>query len=262
MESNTAASMWLRQVAMVAKERDPVRHEVFELLGLTSDFEDDGVSVFGLHNSVMAIGDTFLEIVAPTQANTTAGRLLERMGGDGGYMVLVQTDDIDFYRSHTENLGVRKIWQADRENVKAFHMHPKDLGATIVSIDWMAPEDEWAWAGKGWQSRSAKYVDKITAVDVQCNDQLTTARRWADVLDQPTQLEGDTHVLRMKAGKVNFVAALDDRGEGVCGIEFRVSDRDAIKAKAKMLGLKWRDNELMVAGTRFRFVDADESTQV
>jgi len=92
MASNTAPTMWLRQVALVAKERDPVRHEIFELFGLDSDFEDEGVSVFGLHNSVMTIGDTFLEIVAPTQADTTAGRLLERMGGDGGYMILVQTD--------------------------------------------------------------------------------------------------------------------------------------------------------------------------
>jgi len=257
MVSNTAPTMWLRQVALVAKERDPVRHEIFELFGLDSDFEDEGVSVFGLHNSVMTIGDTFLEIVAPTQADTTAGRLLERMGGDGGYMILVQTDDIDFYRSHTEKLGVRKIWQADRENVKAFHMHPKDLGATIVSIDWMAPQEEWEWAGAGWQSRGSKYVDKITAVDVQCHDQLTTARHWATALNQPVQLEGDIHVMRMGAGKVNFVEALDDRGEGVCGIEFRVRDWVAIKAKAEMLGLNWQGNELMVAGTRFRFVDAD-----
>ena len=57
MASNTAPTMWLRQVALVAKERDPVRHEIFELFGLDSDFEDEGVSVFGLHNSVMTIGD-------------------------------------------------------------------------------------------------------------------------------------------------------------------------------------------------------------
>ena len=255
MKLDTTPAMWLRQAAIVAKERDPVRHEIFELLGLKADYEDKGVSDFGLHNSVMAIGDTFLEIVAPVQETTTAGRLLERMGGDGGYMILVQTDDIEYYRSHTEAQGVRKIWQADKDNVKAFHMHPKDLGATIVSIDWMAPEDEWEWAGKGWQTRGAEYVDKITAVDVQCHDQLTTARRWASVLNQPTMLEGDKHVMRLGAGIINFVEAQDDRGEGVCGIEFRVQDWDGIKSKAEMLGLTWQGQELKVAGTNFRFVD-------
>jgi hypothetical protein len=256
MNSDATPAMWLRQIALVAKERDPVRHEIFEILGLKSDFEDEGVSAFGLHNSVMAIGNNFLEIVAPVQEVTSAGRLLERMGGDGGYMILVQTDDIDFYRTHTEGLGVRKIWEADRDDVKAFHMHPKDLGATIVSIDWMAPEDEWEWAGKGWQTRRSNNVNGITAVDVQCHDQLTTARRWADVLNQPVMLEGNVHVMRLRDGKVNFVEALDDRGEGVCGIEFSVTDWDAIRSKAKMLGLTWHGNELVVAGTKFRFVDS------
>jgi len=255
MKTNTTPAMWLRQVALVAKERDPVRHEIFELLGLNSDFEDEGVSAFGLHNSVMAIGDTFLEIVAPIQEETSAGRLLSRMGGDGGYMILVQTDDIEFYRAHVEQQGVRKIWEADRADVKAFHMHPKDLGATIVSIDWMAPEAEWEWAGKGWQGRSSVFVDKITAVDVQCHDPLTTARRWSEVMNQPAMLEEDKHVMRLRTGKINFVAATDDRGEGVCSIEFRVTDRDAIRRKSEMLGLTWRENELTVAGTNFRFVD-------
>lgn len=256
MDSDTTAAMWLRQVALVAKERDPIRHELFELLGLNSDYDDEGVSAFGLHNSVMAIGNTFLEIVAPIQEATSAGRLLERMGSDGGYMILVQTDDIDFYRAHTERLGVRKIWETDSDDVKAFHLHPKDLGATIVSIDWMAPEDEWEWAGKGWQTRRSKHVDGITAVDVQCHDQLATARRWADVLNQPVMLEGNTHVMRLRDGKVNFVEALDDKGEGVCGIEFSVTNWDAIRSKAEMFGLTWKENEIVVAGTRFRFVDS------
>ena len=53
MASNTAPTMWLRQVALVAKARDPVRHEIFELFGLDSDFEDEGVSVFGLARLVL-----------------------------------------------------------------------------------------------------------------------------------------------------------------------------------------------------------------
>jgi len=258
MDTNAAPAMWLRQVALVARERDPVRHEIFELLGITSDFEDEGVSAFGLHNSVMTIGDTFLEIVAPVQEVTTAGRLLAKMGGDGGYMILVQTDDIEFYQARTQSQGVRKIWEADRDKVKAFHMHPKDLGATIVSIDWMNPEEEWEWAGKGWRERSSTYVDKITAVDVQCYDPLTTARRWGDVLNQPVRLVGDAHVMRLRSGKINFVEVRDNRGEGVCGIELRVTNWSAIRSKAEMLGLTWKDNELVVAGTVFRFNDESD----
>ena len=86
------------------------RQQFFQLLGLNADFADR-LAEFGLENSVMAIGDTYLEIVALSQ--DTAERLLKRRGGDGGYMVICQVDDIAPYRSHTEALKVRKVWDAD-----------------------------------------------------------------------------------------------------------------------------------------------------
>ena len=86
--------MRLRQVALVAKELAPTRDVLFRLLGLSEDFADPIVSQFGLRNSVVPIGDTFLEVVSPVEEGTTAGRLLERRSGDGGYMILLQVDDI------------------------------------------------------------------------------------------------------------------------------------------------------------------------
>ena len=68
--------MKLRQVALAAAELEPARSTLFELLGIHKDYADPGVGEFGLINSVMAIGDTFLEIVAPSEANTAAGRLV------------------------------------------------------------------------------------------------------------------------------------------------------------------------------------------
>ncbi|MBT7369710.1 MAG: hypothetical protein HN816_03625, partial [Gammaproteobacteria bacterium] len=139
--------MQLRQVALVARQLAPVRHDIFQLLGVTSDFADEGVGAFGLENSVIAIGNTFLEIVAPVEENTTAGRLLDRRRGDGGYMVIAQVDDIGPVSERISGLGLRKVWETDREEVSAFHVHPKDVGAAIVSFDQMRPPEEWLWAG-------------------------------------------------------------------------------------------------------------------
>ena len=95
----------LRQVAMVAGELAPVRQQIFALLGIERDYADPGVGEFGLHNSVMSMGDTFLEVVAPTREGTTAGRLLSRRGGDGGYMVLAQVDKISPTSARIGELG-------------------------------------------------------------------------------------------------------------------------------------------------------------
>src|SRR5262245_66578243 len=81
----------LRQVALVAAELEPAVDSLCDVLGLEVAYHDPGVEVFGLRNAVMPVGDTFLEVVAPDRPGTTAGRLLDQRGGDGGYMVIVRS---------------------------------------------------------------------------------------------------------------------------------------------------------------------------
>ena len=97
----------LRQVALVARDLDRVVDELCERLGLTVCYHDPGVSHFGLHNALMMIGDQFLEVVAPTQDGTTAGRLLDKRGGDGGYMAIYEVDDLDAREAALEEAGIR-----------------------------------------------------------------------------------------------------------------------------------------------------------
>ena len=85
--------MRIRQIALVATDLATVRGQLFELLGLDEGFVDEGVGQFGLQNTVCTIGNSFLEVVSPVNEDTTAGRLLQRRGGDGGYMVIVQVQE-------------------------------------------------------------------------------------------------------------------------------------------------------------------------
>src|SRR2546423_14293313 len=85
----------LRQAVLVARELEPAAAELQAALGLAEPFRDPGVGMFGLANTVFAIGDCFLEIVSPMQPDTAAGRYLERHGGDGGYMVKFDLEDLD-----------------------------------------------------------------------------------------------------------------------------------------------------------------------
>ena len=88
----------LRQVAFVAADLSPVEADIEEHLGLESCFRDPGVARFGLRNVLYPVGDQLLEVVSPTEAGTTAGRLLAKRGGDGGYMVILQVDDLEPHR--------------------------------------------------------------------------------------------------------------------------------------------------------------------
>ncbi|MFT7131315.1 MAG: hypothetical protein ACI81O_000017 [Cyclobacteriaceae bacterium] len=245
--------MRLRQVALVAEKLEPVREQLFGLLGIEKDFADPGVGEFGLENSVMSIGDTFLEVVAPMQSGTAAGRLLTARGGDGGYMVLLQVDDLAPYTAHTEALQLRKIWQVDRPEVKAFHLHPKDIGAAIVSIDQMNPAASWLWGGPDWAEQTARHAETICAVDIQSEDPQQLAQQWASSLMCSAQAQGDGAVITLTDGQINFSTATDGRGPGVSGLCLAVKDINLVKEQAAVMGLHWVDDGVSVCGTRLRF---------
>jgi hypothetical protein len=125
--------MRLRQIALIANEPEPVVDHLCAVLGLEVCFRDPGVAKFGLHNALLPIGTSFLEVLAPVREGTTAGRLLQRRGGDGGYMVIVQTDDLEAGRKRVAELGIRVVWEAKLSDAATIHLHPRDVGAAIVS---------------------------------------------------------------------------------------------------------------------------------
>jgi hypothetical protein len=84
----------LRQAVLAARSLEPVVETLSSALGLGEPFSDPGVGHFGLRNAVFALGDTFLEVVSPVRDGTSAGRLLERRGGDCGYMLMFQVADL------------------------------------------------------------------------------------------------------------------------------------------------------------------------
>lgn len=246
--------MRLRQVALVAHQLAPVRKQLFSLLGLQEDFKDPGVGEFGLENSVMAIGDTFLEVVAPVQEGTTAGRLLERRAGDGGYMVIVQTDDLAVDSERIDRLGVRKVWEVSLKDAKAFHMHPRDLGGAIVSFDQMTPPESWKWAGPDWQNRGAGLVDEIVGVELQATDAGAMAARWAEVFGKEVTIGADCLIIALEHGEIRFIEDTNGRGDGVSGVDVRTGNQASITEIAEREGLAVEGNRVTVCGTDFRFV--------
>jgi hypothetical protein len=81
--------MLIRQVAVVAQNLDQADAAFKTLLGATHGFSDPGVGEFGLHNTVIATGSSFVEVVSPIPTEplasaTAAGRMLARRGGDCG----------------------------------------------------------------------------------------------------------------------------------------------------------------------------------
>lgn len=232
--------MRLRQIALVANDLRPVERELTETFDLEVCYRDPGLAGFGLRHGLYAIGDHILEVVSPKQDGTTAGRYLDRRGGDGGYMILVQVDDLDAHRDRLAGTDLRVVFEAEGPGIRGIHLHPADVGGAIVSIDQNEPPEAWGWAGLDWEYHTASsVVDDLVAVDIQADDPADLAARWSLALDRPVDGDGN---IPLDDGLIRFVAATDGRGDGLTAADLVAVDRDRV------------GQSFDVCGTRFNLV--------
>jgi hypothetical protein len=247
----------LRQVALVGADLDAIAADITAVLGLGAAYADPGVEKYGLRNQVWPIGDTFLEVVSPTQAGTTAGRLIDKRGGDGGYMAIFQVDDLAAARTRIAGLGVRIADQADRNGASFTHLHPKDVPGAIVSIDAMEPVERWEWGGPDWRAsvRTETAVD-IRGAEMQLANPDAVSTRWAEVLDRPRERAGDGWRIAVDGGELRFVGMRDDRGEGLRAFDVAVREPSDVLARARTRGCVNASGEVELCGTVVRLVQA------
>jgi hypothetical protein len=242
--------MRIRQIVFAAADLKAGADALRRLLGMDAPYRDPGVAEFGLDNAVCLFGDQFIEIVSPTRGGTTAGRLLERRG-DCGYMLILQTDDFDRELARFEHLGVRRVWAKDLPDIRATHLHPKDIGGAIVSIDQPLPAASWRWGGPDWRLQEGRAgQQRVVGVSVGAEDPAAMAARWAQVLGlaAPTPL-GATQRLLLDGGWVDFEHA-DARGEGIVGYTLAVADLHRLLDSARALKLPVSGHRVTLFGTR------------
>jgi hypothetical protein len=224
----------LRQVALVAHDLDAVVVELHDAFGLEVAYNDPAVATFGLRNAVIPIGTQFIEVVSPTRDGTAGGRQLERLGGDGGYMVICHTDDHPRRKARVAELGVRIAFGAEDHGYRIMQLHPADTGGSFLEIDFQPggddPNGPWMPAGHDWQRAiRTDVVDGISGVTVQSVDPARTAARWAaivetDVVDGVLTLDNAT--VRFVEGPVDSLIGVTVTGPSpiptrrVCGVEF------------------------------------------
>lgn len=224
----------IRQIALVAADLAGAISEISAALDVDVIFRDPGVGQFGLENALFCLGDQFLEIVSPVREGTTAGRLLEKRGGDCGYMAIYDTADVDTLVARATELGVRFVWQGSVPGIRGHHMHPRDTSGTLVSIDQTDVPGEWPWAGPTWRTaRASSVANGILSYEVAVPDVEASTSRWNEI--------GILHDVTL--------TPIGVQGEGLHTVNLAAVDPSR------------HGEELVVAGTRFRLVDPERFQQ-
>lgn len=243
----------MRQICLVARHLAPVVEELRSVLGLEVCHRDPGVGKYGLENALFPVGDKFLEVVAPVREGTTAGRYLDRRGGDGGYMVITQCDDLAPRRRRCEALGVRIANEIGYPEYRELQLHPRDVGAAMLSFGWQegarTPGGPWhpaAVAGRG--AAAAEYkrgvtvgpgVTGMTAAELQSEDPERLARRWSELIERPVRMQDGERTIALDDATLRFTEAADGRGEGLAGLDLACTDPGR-RGLALICGIRFR----------------------
>lgn len=254
----------LRQIALVAHDRDAVVDGLHTVLGLDVAFNDPAVATFGLHNAVLPAGHQFIEVVAPIREGTAGGRYLARRHGDGGYMAIFQCDDHTALEERLAALEVRVAFRHDTEHYRIRQLHPRDTGGTFLEIDVQvggeALDGPWEPAGPSWQAARTARVAAIVAAELQSEDPEPLATRWGAILDRdvtplPDHPAGEAFAVSVDNATLRFVRATDGRGEGLGGIDVRIDDVAAALTRAAAAGLRVTGDVVALGGVRVRLLD-------
>jgi hypothetical protein len=235
-----AGRVRLRQAVFVAEALDPLESELREALGLGEPYRDPGVAEFGIVNAVFAIGDCFIEVIAPERSDTAAARYLARHGA-GGYMVIFDLDELEAARARVAEDAIRVVWRIDLPDIAGTHLHPADVGGAIVSLDRSDPFGSWRWGGPSWTGQIASSAPgHLAGITLAVREPERVAARWARVLgralDQPSE-----PALSLDDGVVQFTPATDGGAEGIT--EILLADVPALAG---------RPDGLVLGGVRLR----------
>ncbi len=212
-------------MVIAARALEPAAEQLESTLGVRDGFNDPGVSAFGLKNVVYSAGESFVEVVVPVQDDTAAGRTIDKHG-EGGYMAIFQVADIAAVRERVAEMGIRVVWHAELDDIQAMHLHPKDIGAAIVSIDEPVPYESWRWGGPKWIGDDTPAVSGgVREMTVRVADPDDIAARWAAVLGEAVTPD-DTIVLDAGRQTVRFVAPTEGEREGIAGFAIAVQGAD------------------------------------
>ena len=231
----------LRQAVVAAVDLDATCAALEKHLGVHDPFHDLGVGHFGLANAVFTLGDTFIEVVSPTQDDTAAGRQISRAGGDCGYMCMFELADEKATRDRVAAAGARLVHDNSHPDIVDLHLHPKDVPGAIVALDITDPVGSWRWGGPAWTATIPTHEEGgLLGLTVAVHEPDTVAAIWGHLLGVPAQ--GSTIALDGGAQTVEFVSVAPTEVERI--VEVRAA-------------APHHSGEQVIAGVRFRI---DEGT--
>jgi hypothetical protein len=252
-----ARYMRLRQICLVAPNLEPVISDVSAIMGLSVCYRDGNVAKYGLENALLPVDTILLEVVAPFEPGTAAGRFIDKTQGRGGYMAIFCCDDPDERGRHANAMGVRVANIIDHAPYHGVQLHPRDCRAAFIEFNHTAGSDDvlglYPPAGPDWQKSIRKDVTQaLVGVEMQSPEPHGLAEHWGRIIGIPVSknTSGESE-LALPNCTCRFV---EGASELMSGLTFRVGDVAKVRDAAKAKGYAVSGDSFFLAGVDFQLV--------
>jgi hypothetical protein len=252
-----AGHVRLRQICLVAPQLEPVIGDISSIMGLNVCYRDGNVAKYGLENALLPVDTILLEVVAPFQPGTAAGRFIDKTGGRGGYMAIFCCDDPDERGRHAKAMGVRVANVIDHAPYHGVQLHPRDCRAAFIEFNHTDGSDDilgpYPPAGPDWQQAIRKDVTQaLVGVEMQSPEPHDLAQHWGRIIGIPvSQNANGESELVLPNSTFRFVKGVSD---AMSGLTFRVGDVAKVRDAAKAKGLAVNGDSFFLGGVNFRLV--------
>ena len=250
-----ASYMRLRQICLVAPHLEPAIPDIAAIMGLEVCYRDGNVEKYGLVNALLPVDTILLEVVAPFQDGTAAGRFIERSSGRGGYMAIFCCDDPDSHAARANAMGVRTANRIAHAPYRGMQLHPRDCRAAFIEFNHTDGSDDvlgvYPPAGPDWQKHIRKEVTRaLTGVEMQSPDPVGLAEHWGKIIGTGVS-KGEVGLPEVKLPNSTF-RFVKGRADIMSGLDFRVADVAKVREAAKARGYKIEGDQFFIGGVNFR----------
>lgn len=252
-----ASYLRLRQICLVAPHLEPVISDIAGIMGLNVCYRDGNVAKYGLENALLPVDTILLEVVAPFQPGTAAGRFLDKTGGRGGYMAIFCCDDPDARGEHAKKMGVRVANVIDHAPYHGVQLHPRDCRAAFIEFNHTAGSDDilgpYPPAGPDWQKSIRKDVTQaLTCVEMESPEPQALAEHWGKIIGIPVS-KNASGAPELKLPNCSF-AFVKGASDIMSGLTFKVGNVAKVLSTARAKGCAVSGDSFDLGGVTFRLV--------
>src|SRR3954465_233188 len=249
-----AGYLRLRQICLVAPQLEPVIADITDIMGLNVCYRDGNVAKYGLENALLPVDTILLEVVAPFQPGTAAGRFMDKTLGRGGYMAIFCCDDPDARGRAANAIGVRTANVIEHPPYHGVQLHPRDCRPAFIAFnhtegsgDLLGPYPP---AGPNWQQSIRKDVTQaLVGVEMESPEPEGLAGHWGQIIGIPaSKTESGGMQIVLPNCTFSFVKGFR---EIMSGLRFRVSDVARVGDAAKAKGHTVAGDSFFLGGVTF-----------